>query len=157
MLKIKKFFIERRAGFYVSAAAVLAVIAGAFVYLAVYNGTPYMSWMVFVLPFISAAAFAVLCSFGKTETTAPVLCAVLNFISFLIYIHAVYLYLSEVFFGGITAEAFSRMDPGFVSTAMLYFFSAVLGNVGLYLPQSAADSKRRHSKTLTEFSGEGNE
>ena len=85
MLKIKKFFIERRAGFYVSAAAVLAVIAGAFVYLAVYNGTPYMSWMVFVLPFISAAAFAVLCSFGKTETTAPVLCAVLNFISFLIY------------------------------------------------------------------------
>lgn len=142
MLGIQEFFQTRREGFYLALAAAVLSVVEAIVYLVGYIGSPYMSLWAAILPFVAAALFAVLCMFKVTERWAPLAMTVVDFIAFLLYINAVYLYLSEVFFAGVTAEAFKRINPLFVAATILYLVTVILGNIAVYLRQSDTSALR---------------
>ena len=46
------------------------------------------------------------------------------------------MYLSGVFYNGVSAEAFALIDGGYLFIAIAFLVSAILGNVALWLKQS---------------------
>ena len=109
METVKKFFKKKTVGFYLSAVAALLSLVTAIVYAAAYNGSNYMSWAAFAMFVLAFVAFVALSLFGVTYRFAPAVGGVLDLIAMCLYIGAVYMYLSEVFYGGITAAAVGRM------------------------------------------------
>ena len=114
METVKKFFKKKTVGFYLSAVAALLSLVTAIVYAAAYNGSNYMSWAAFAMFVLAFVAFVALSLFGVTYRFAPAVGGVLDLIAMCLYIGAVYMYLSEVFYGGITAAAMAELDPAFV-------------------------------------------
>ena len=111
---IKRFVSNAGVGFWLSlGASVLSFITG-IVYAAAYNGSNYMSWAAFAMFVLAFVAFVALSLFGVTYRFAPAVGGVLDLIAMCLYIGAVYMYLSEVFYGGITAAAMAELDPAFV-------------------------------------------
>lgn len=129
------------AGFIVTVAAALLALVVSFVYLGGYVDSIFMSWWVFVLPLVSAVAAGALIVFRKTAPYAALTVAVLNFAAWLVFIHATYLYLSEAFFGGVSAEALAGLDPFFVLSLVILPIVAILGNVGIYLLSAKGKAK----------------
>lgn len=136
MLPLKRFFGSKAAGFYVCLCALLLSLAAAVVYAACYNGTMYMSWWAFAVPLIAAAGFAGLSLFRATSVCAPAVLGLGDFTAFLLYIRHVYIYLSEVFYAGLSAEAFANIAPEFFACTLLFFAAFVLSVVGVCMRQS---------------------
>lgn len=140
-----QFFKSRGVGFYVSAAGALLALIVSFVYLGGYVSSVYMSWWVFLLPLLSALGFAAMSAFRLTERLAPVAVALLNFIAFLVFASATYLYLTQVFYAGVSADAFKNMDPCFLVSAIGLLLAFLLGNVGIYLKPARAVKGEDHA------------
>lgn len=140
MRTLEEFFESRSAGFYVSLAAAALSIITPILYVIAYAGTVYMSWIAFALPFVAAALFVGLAFFKQTERLAPLVMGIVDFVAFLLFIHAVYLYLSEVFFGGISLEAILNINPLFILCTLFFLACVVLSNIGVYMKQSSANA-----------------
>ena len=120
-------------GFAITVAAAALALVATFVYLGGYVGSIYMSWWVFVLALLSALVAGALVTFKRTAPFAPLAAALFSFAALLVFIRVTYLYLSEVFYAGVSAEAFANIDFAFVFSVVALLISAVLGNVGIYL------------------------
>lgn len=131
----------KMAGFVVTVVAAVLALVTSFVYMGGYVGSIYMSWWVFVLTLISAVAAGALIVFRQTAPFAAVGVATLNFAALLVFIHETYLYLSEVFYAGISAEAFANIDPYFAFSVVTLLIVAILGNVGIYLLSAKGKAK----------------
>lgn len=138
---LNQFFRTRGVGFYVGAAAALLALVVSFLYLGGYVGSVYMSWWVFLLPLLSALCFAAMSIFRITERWAPVVVALFNFIAFLLFASATYLYLTQVFYAGVSAAAFSNMDPFFLISAIGLLLATILGNIAVYLKPARAEKE----------------
>ena len=143
MQKLKDFFADKTVGFYLScAAAVLSLVVG-IVYGACYAQSVYLnSWGV-ALPIVGAvlflAAVAVKVFFDKLPyvyTVGVAVMWVLDFIGFMIFINASYLYLSEVFYSGFSMKAIGSMKDEYIVCILFFIVAIVLSNVGLYLKGS---------------------
>lgn len=130
-------------GAYFSLVATVLGLVAAIVYQAAYGGTQYYEVWAVLLPVFGVIGFL----FGTVSrvlggkvwnTVAdfmPVVLLICAFATFLTYIHAVYLYLGDVFYAGVTAEAFSKMNPLFIVTAVLYLVAFILSNVACWMRQ----------------------
>lgn len=132
----------RSAGFIVSAVSAVFSILAAVVYAVGYHNTVYMSWTVFALALVGPCVFALLSVFKVTERFAPLAAGILNFATFLLFIRVTYLYLSEVFFAGISLDAISKMNPIYPVCLFSLLVSFVLSNVSVYLRQSKNDMEK---------------
>ena len=129
---------KKGAGFYVSAIGAVISLAVAILYAVVFNASAYMNWLAFVLPIIACVAFFALSAFKVTAPFSALIMGLLNFVAFLIFIHASYLIYSEIFFGGFNWSTIleTRSLCYFICT-LLYIASIVLSNIGIYLKHDA--------------------
>ena len=138
------------AGFVVTVVAAALALVTAFVYLGGYEGSVYMSWWVVVLLLVSAIATGALIAFRQTAPYSALVVAVLNFTALLVFIRKTYLYLSEVFYAGISAEAFANIDPSFAFSVVVLPIAAILGNVGIYLLSAKEEAKEEAKQDVKE-------
>lgn len=89
MNKIKNFFKDKTAAFYVALGAAGLTLITAITYAAVYGGGEFMSWAAFAVMLAGIAAFAVLSIFSMPRIGTAVMAAT-NFTALLLFIFAAY-------------------------------------------------------------------
>lgn len=146
--EIKNTVLTKRAGFFVALAAVALSLAEAIVYAVSYTDTDYYSVWGIVLPVLGAALFLLLSLFRVTTPYAPAVLFAFDLAAFAAYVNAVYMYLTEVFYGGLTAEAFAALSPEFVACTVMYLASFIIANVSVYLKQNAAANTAEQEEVL---------
>lgn len=142
MDKIKKYLnvsCYKSVGFYFSAVTAVLAVAAAIVYGVGFEKetlSEFYSSLTVILPVLGVVAFILLEVFTKTAPLAPVALWGFVFAGLLTYISTVYMYLPGIFYNGLTAEAFSLLDPAFTFSTVLLVLACVLGNVALWLKQT---------------------
>lgn len=136
MDKILNFLKTRTVGFWLTCAAALLVFVQAFVYLDEFsNDVEKMSWAAFALSLCGVAAFAGLSVSRHTAPYAPAALAVCAFVAFLQFVSGQIIYLSDVFYGGVTASAIASLNGAFVACAVLLILSTGLAVAGIFTRQ----------------------
>lgn len=133
---LKVFFKKKTVGFYLSAAAALLSLATAIVYAAAYGGTQYMSWTAFALMLAAFVCFIALGIPDVTARFAPVAVGVFGLISFGLYVLATYMYLSEVFYNGVSAAAMAELNPAYVFCLLAIVLIIGLSIAGIFMKQT---------------------
>lgn len=110
-------------------AALLALIVGV-MYGVHYTGSVYLNATAIVLPIIAAVVFIPMAIFKVTRPYAAIPLCVITFIGFVVFVNATYLYLSEVFFGGL--DGIKNIDPVYVVCVLFFLLATVLSNIGIY-------------------------
>lgn len=133
---IKQTITSKWIGFYLGVSSIVIGIIVAIIYQVHYTGTAYYSSVAVILPFIAALLFIGLSLFKETSKFAPIISSILIFIAFLIFINASYMYLSEVFYSGISKETLQALDKTYVVCIVLFLISGIVGNVAIYKKQN---------------------
>lgn len=82
--------------------------------------------------------------FSKTSKFASIITTVLSFVSFLIFINASYMYLSEVFYGGFNMKAIQEMDKEYIISLFMFLISGIVGNISIYQKQNKLQEDNKH-------------
>jgi hypothetical protein len=130
MENLKAFFKDKSYGFYASVVVFVLSLITAIVYAANYSGTKEMSWAAFIIILVGLVAAVVLGVFGKYRWI-PVAMAVADFAALLLFIKAVYFYVSVVLYG-INGSAFS---PQFTTSTVFLIITFVLSIANIFLKQ----------------------
>ena len=144
---IRSFFAGRTVrGFYFPVIAALLSLAAAIIYIVGYTGSSYYNLAAFLLPLIASIAYFARISLPWTSRYAATVLEILVFIGFLIFVRHVYLYLSEVFYAGVTPTAIAALKPQFVLTLVFELLAVILANFGIYVaPKKAIAAKKEES------------
>lgn len=126
---------ERGWGFYVSLAGAAAVFAAACVYAAAYGPDPDFSAAVAACAFLAPLCFALLTAFRPTAPLACPVCAALAYAALLVFLTSSVIYLSDVFFGGVTAAAIAALKPAFTAFVVLMTAGVALTTLGIFARQ----------------------
>ncbi len=141
MGKILNFVKTRTVGYWLSCCAALIVFVQAFVYLTEFgNDVEKMSWAAFALSLCGAVLFAGLSVSRYTAPYAPVALAACSFVAFLQFISRQIIYLSDVFYGGVTASAIASLNGTFVACVVLLIVSTGLAVAGIFMKQSKKET-----------------
>lgn len=143
MEKLKKYLntdFYKSVGFYLTAASVLLAFAGGVVYAVAFRReflSEYYSAAVVVLPILSLVLTAAAYVFRPVAAYAPVICWGFSFAAFLAFAGTSYMYLSGVFYNGVSAEAFALLDSSYLFIAIALLLSSIIGNVAMWMKQTA--------------------
>lgn len=120
-------------GFYISLSSIVLLVLGTIFYLT-FGGNleEYKNLIVLVPVLLGIVLYFGLLVFTKTGKYAGFLLWVGELFAFLLFVRYVYMYFSGVFYNGITSEALKLINPKVTVTAIQFFVSFVLGNVGMY-------------------------
>ncbi len=141
MSKILHFIKTRTVGFWLGCGAALIVFVQAFLYLAEFgNDVEKMSWAAFALSLCGAVLFAGLSVSRYTAPYASAALAVCCFVAFLQFISGQIIYLSDVFYGGVTASAIASLNGTFVACVVLLVVSTGLAVAGIFMKQSKKET-----------------
>ena len=143
LMAFRQSFREKSVGFYVAVLTAGLSLVNAIVYVTGYASSEYFSWSVFVCALLAALSFAALCWNKFTLPFAPVVLGLFDLAAFLAFIRYTYAYLSEVFYGGITAEAFKTIEPIFIACVLLLLIGVILSIVAICLPQRKKTAEGR--------------
>ena len=124
-------------------SSLLALVSG-IKYTIKYDGSDYYSAWAFSLPIVGLCLFIVLSLFSKTSKFASIITTVLSFVSFLIFINASYMYLSEVFYGGFNMKAIQEMDKEYIISLFMFLISGIIGNISIYQKQNKLEEDNKH-------------
>ena len=147
MENIKKYLntdFYKTVGFYLTAASVLFSLIGGIVYAVCFQReflVGYYTPTVLVLPIVSLILTAAMLAFKPTAAYAPVVGWGFSFAAFLAFAGTSYMYLSGVFYNGISAEAFALMDSAYMFVAVVLLISSILGNIAMWFKQSNEKSE----------------
>ena len=137
-------FKEQKPGYYILSlvSLVLSFLSG-FVYLGFYHAdTKYFDVVSVILPIVGSVLFVVLTLFKLTKDYAPVVLFGCNLVSIGFFIHAVYLYFSEVFYSGFSFAKLGDISVGFYMSFLFFLVSTVLSNVLFYMhPKMKEEAK----------------
>lgn len=143
MKNIKKYLNLRfytQPGFYVSAAAAVFGLVAAIIFSIGFGKeglSEYYSVTVVLLPIFGFIAFIALAAFERTAQYSPVAMWAFEFSALLAFISSAYMYLSGIFYNGISAESMAMIDSAFMGTAILLLIACISGNVAIWLRQTA--------------------
>ena len=144
MQKEGSYFTNKPVLFYVGLglsgfAALLSLIV-ATVYGACYAHSVYYSGWGVALPIVGAGLFAAAVTvkvFFNKIPYADVIGAgvlwLLSFLGFILFINTSYLYFSEVFYGGFSAEALANMDAAYIVCLLFFVLAIILSNIGMFM------------------------
>lgn len=127
--------------FWFSVVAAALSVAGGIVFATVYHASKYMSWAAVVLPFCALLSGAGLSVLPQTRKYAPWALFGFNFAAFLVYVHAIYMYLSDVFYGGVSWAAMKEMDVSFVLCTLFFLLGSIAANVAIWLKNETNEEK----------------
>lgn len=142
MDRIKELFKRKGLGFYLSAVAALLLLCVTVVYSVAFslaeNGNLVVHPEVVAVSFVGLAAFVALSLFSPTERYAGAALFVLSYVAFLLFVLNGYMYLTDVFYDGISLSAFGTLNGGYAFSLIGYIVVCVLSAVGVFMPQKKA-------------------
>ena len=141
---MKRTISSKRIGFYLALISSLLALISGIIYKIKYDGSDYYSAWAFSLPIVGLCLFVILSLFSKTSKFASIITTVLSFVSFLIFINASYMYLSEVFYGGFNMKAIQEMDKEYIVILFMFLISGIIGNVSIYQKQNKLQEDNKH-------------
>ena len=156
MVKIKEFFKTKTVGFYLVLVAVVLALAQAIVYVTSYTGSSLELYFVpaaFALPFVGIVLCVGMLFFNRTREWAALVLFALELGSFLLFAKGTYLYLTEVFYAGVNAEAFKMLNKGFTASVVLYLVVIILSIAAMFMRMSK-DGKTSSRGIQSELEGE---
>ena len=125
-------------GFYFSVVSMILLILSMVLYKTKFTGilSEYYSNVVFIPAIIGLVLSVILLIFNKTSKYSPIVLWVCTFISFLLFIQAIYMYFTGVFYNGVTSEAIALINKGVLVSVVFYFITCVISNIAVWLKQS---------------------
>ncbi len=112
---------------------VLSFLSG-FVYLGFYHDdTKYFSLVSVILPIVGSVLFALLVLFELTREYASLVLFSFDLLGIGFFIHAIYLYFSEVFYSGFSFDKLGDISVGFYVSFVFFFLSTLLSNILFYM------------------------
>lgn len=125
-------------GFYFSVVSMILLILSMVLYKTKFTGilSEYYSNVVFIPAIIGLVLSVILLIFNKTSKYSPIVLWVCTFISFLLFIQAIYMYFTGVFYNGVTFEAIALINKGVLVSVVFYLITCVISNIAVWLKQS---------------------
>lgn len=125
-------------GFYFSVVSMILLILSMVLYKAKFTGilSEYYNNVVFIPAIIVLVLSVILLIFNKTSKYSPIVLWVCTFISFLLFIQAIYMYFTGVFYNGVTSEAIALINKGVLVSVVFYLITCVISNIAVWLKQS---------------------
>lgn len=125
-------------GFYFSVVSMILLILSMVLYKTKFTGilSEYYSNVVFIPAIIGLVLSVILLIFNKTSKYSPIVLWVCTFISFLLFIQAIYMYFTGVFYNGVTSEAIALINKGVLVSIVFYLITCVISNIAVWLKQS---------------------
>lgn len=125
-------------GFYFSAVSMILLILSMVLYKTKFTGilSEYYNNVVFIPAIIGLVLSVILLIFNKTSKYSPIVLWVCTFISFLLFIQAIYMYFTGVFYNGVTSEAIALINKGVLVSVVFYLITCVISNIAVWLKQS---------------------
>ena len=125
-------------GFYFSVVSMILLILSMVLYKTKFTGilSEYYNNVVFIPAIIGLVLSVILLIFNKTSKYSPIVLWVCTFISFLLFIQAIYMYFTGVFYNGVTSEAIALINKGVLVSVVFYLIACVISNVAVWLKQS---------------------
>lgn len=125
-------------GFYFSVVSMILLILSMVLYKTKFTGilSEYYSNVVFIPAIIGLVLSVILLIFNKTSKYSPIVLWVCTFISFLLFIQAIYMYFTGVFYNGVTSEAIALINKGVLVSVIFYLITCVISNIAVWLKQS---------------------
>ena len=125
-------------GFYFSVVSMILLILSMVLYKTKFTGilSEYYSNVVFIPAIIGLVLSVILLIFNKTSKYSPIVLWVCTFISFLLFIQAIYMYFTGVFYNGVTSEAIALINKGVLVSVVFYLITCVISNIAVWLNQS---------------------
>ena len=133
--RFRNFWKKKTVMFYVCLIAAILSVIVAIVYAAAYNGSRYMSWTAFALSVAGGLGFIALSIPDSTTGFAPAVMGTLDLLSLCLYIDAVYMYLSEVFYGGVNWASMQQLNPAFVFCLVVMIVDVGISIAGIFSRQ----------------------
>lgn len=159
--EIKNTLLHKKVGFFVGLASLVMAIAAMIVYAVSYGSTAYYDGVAVGLCATGAVLFVLASLSHYSSPFASVVLAAGSFAGFLLFINATYMYLADVFYGGINATSFAALSKEYIACFLLFLLSAIVANVAVYMKQDKipdvqnADEKNDASdETLQEVHNE---
>ena len=132
----KEFFKTRTVGYYIMIATAILALVENIIYVVYYHGIDllrYYSQTAFILPFFAVVACVALSMFKVTHKWAPLALFGIELCAFVLFIDSTYMYLSSAFYGGISAEAISDLNSGFLACVILYVVILALSIAAVFM------------------------
>lgn len=125
-------------GFYFSVVSMILLILSMVLYKTKFIGilSEYYNNVVFIPAIIGLVLSVILLIFNKTSKYSPIVLWVCTFISFLLFIQAIYMYFTGVFYNGVTSEAIALINKGVLVSVVFYLITCVISNIAVWLKQS---------------------
>lgn len=125
-------------GFYFSVVSMILLILSMVLYKTKFTGilSEYYSNVVFIPAIIGLVLSVILLIFNRTSKYSPIVLWVCTFISFLLFIQAIYMYFTGVFYNGVTSEAIALINKGVLVSVVFYLITCVISNIAVWLKQS---------------------
>lgn len=125
-------------GFYFSVVSMILLILSMVLYKTKFTGilSEYYNNVVFIPAIIGLVLSVILLIFNKTSKYSPIVLWVCTFISFLLFIQAIYMYFTGVFYNGVTSEAIALINKGVLVSVAFYLITCVISNIAVWLKQS---------------------
>ena len=125
-------------GFYFSVVSMILLILSMVLFKTKFTGilSEYYSNVVFIPAIIGLVLSVILLIFNKTSKYSPIVLWVCTFISFLLFIQAIYMYFTGVFYNGVTSEAIALINKGVLVSVVFYLITCVISNIAVWLKQS---------------------
>lgn len=125
-------------GFYFSVVSMILLILSMVLYKTKFTGilSEYYNNVVFIPAIIGLVLSVILLIFNKTSKYSPIVLWVCTFISFLLFIQAIYMYFTGVFYNGVTSESIALINKGVLVSVVFYLITCVISNIAVWLKQS---------------------
>lgn len=125
-------------GFYFSVVSMILLILSMVLYKTKFTGilSEYYNNVVFIPAIIGLVLSVILLIFNKTSKYSPIVLWVCTFISFLLFIQAIYMYFTGVFYNGVTSEAIALINKGVLVSVVFHLITCVISNIAVWLKQS---------------------
>lgn len=125
-------------GFYFSVVSMILLILSMVLYKTKFTGilSEYYNNVVFIPAIIGLVLSVILLIFNKTSKYSPIVLWVCTFISFLLFIQAIYMYFTGVFYNGVTSEAIALINKVVLVSVVFYLITCVISNIAVWLKQS---------------------
>lgn len=136
LLHVQNYLKTKAVGFYLLAVVALLSLIATIAYLVGYVGSKYMSVVVLIMLICAFVVTGVLMAFKKTSAFAPISAGVFNLAGFCMFIRTVYMYFTEVFYGGISAEAIQSLNPCLIICMLFMLINVILSVVCVFVRQN---------------------